>query len=137
MSIGLLIISHESLGQAMLDISMKALDVCPLDVQVLGVPLDADPDIIAHDAEQIINQLDCGDGVLILTDLCGATPANIACRIASHPPPHKQVMVVAGLNLPMLMRVFNYPDLHLTEIAERAMDGGRQGVILMPGCHEH
>ena len=137
MSIGLLIISHESLGQAMLDISMKTLGACPLDVQVLGVPLDADPDSLAREAESMINKLDSGDGVLILTDLCGATPANIACRLASHPPPQTDVMVVAGLNLPMLMRIFNYPELHLTDIAERAMDGGRQGVMLMPGCHEH
>ena len=137
MSIGLLIISHESLGQAMLDISMKTLCVCPLDVQVLGVPLDADPDNLASEAEAMINKLDSGDGVLILTDLCGATPANIACRLASHPPPQKEVMVVAGLNLPMLMRVFNYPELRLIDIAERAMDGGRQGVMLMPGCNEH
>jgi len=75
--------------------------------------------------------------VLKLTDQCGATPANIACRLASHPPPQKEVMVVAGLNLPMLMRVFNYPELRLIDIAERAMDGGRQGVMLMPGCNEH
>ena len=46
-------------------------------------------------------------------------------------------MVVAGLNLPMLMRVFNYPELRLIDIAERAVDGGRQGVMLMPGSHEH
>jgi PTS system ascorbate-specific IIA component len=45
-------------------------------------------------------------------------------------------MVVAGLNLPMLMRVLNYPQLGLAELAERAVDGGRQGVMLMPGCHE-
>lgn len=134
MTIGVLIISHESLGQSMLDISVKTLDVCPLAVQVLGVPLDLDPDLLARKAEAIIIELNSGDGVLILTDLCGATPANIACRLASQ---QEQVMVVAGLNLPMLMRVFNYPELRLIDIAERAVDGGRQGIILMPGCHEH
>ena len=137
MTIGLLIISHDSLGQAMLDISVKAMEVCPLDVQVLGVPLDGDPENLTREAETMLNKLDSGDGVLILTDLCGSTPANIACRIASHPPPQIPVMVVAGLNLPMLMRVFNYPELRLIDIAERAVDGGRQGVMLMPGSHEH
>jgi len=133
MTIGVLIISHDTLGQAMLDISVKTLDVCPLAVQVLGVPLDADPDKLTREAEAIINTLDSGDGVLILTDLCGATPANIACRLAGR----EHIMIVAGLNLPMLMRVFNYPELRLIDIAERAVDGGRQGVMLMPGCHEH
>lgn len=133
MTIGVLLISHGSLGQAMLDISVKTLDVCPLAVEVLGVPLDADPDQLSREAETILQTLDSGDGVLILTDLCGSTPANIACRLTHH----EHVMVVAGLNLPMLMRVFNYPEMHLIDIAERAVDGGRQGVMLMPGCHEH
>lgn len=137
MSIGVLIISHESLGQAMLDISMKTLGACPLDVQVLGVPLDTDPDSLAVEAQAMLRTLDSGDGVLILTDLCGATPANIACRLAGGSAPDSQIMVVAGLNLPMLMRVFNYPELQLIDIAERAVDGGRQGVLLMPGSCEH
>jgi PTS system mannose-specific IIA component len=70
--------------------------------------------------------------VLVLTDLCGSTPANIACRLTQF----DDVMVVAGLNLPMLIRVLNYPELSLAEMAERAVDGGRQGVMLLPGRHE-
>jgi PTS system mannose-specific IIA component len=137
MTIGLLIISHQPLGQALLDISVKTLDVCPLAVQVLDVPRDADPDLLTHEAESMLASLDSGDGVLVLTDLCGSTPSNIACRLASHRPKHREIMVVTGLNLPMLMRVFNYPELHLIDIAERALDGGRQGVMLLPGHHEN
>lgn len=137
MTIGVLIISHESLGQTMLEISIKTLDACPLPVQVLSVPLDANLDSLTREAEIMFNTLDSGDGVLILTDLCGATPANIACRLANQPSRQKQAMVVAGLNLPMMMRVFNYPKLSLMDIADRAVDGGRQGVMLMPDCDEH
>ncbi|MDT8384530.1 MAG: PTS sugar transporter subunit IIA [Gammaproteobacteria bacterium] len=133
MTIGVLLINHQPLGQAMLDVSMKTLGVCPLAVQVLDVPLDADPDQLASEAQRMVAALDSGDGVLILTDLCGSTPANIACRLSGR----QRVMVVAGLNLPMLMRVFNYPELRLIDIVERALDGGRQGVMLMPGCQEH
>lgn len=133
MSIGILLISHESLGQIILDTCVAALGPCPLDVQVLSVPLDADPDVLAQNAEGVLNTLNSGDGVLVLTDLCGATPANIACRLTRL----ENVIVVAGLNLPMLMRVFNYPELNLTDSAERAVDGGRQGVMLMPRCEEH
>jgi len=132
MTIGVLLLSHELLGQVMLDISIKTLSICPLATQVLGVPLDDDPDALAARAEKMVGELNSGDGVLILTDLCGGTPSNIACRL-SH---LENVMVVAGLNLPMLMRVLNYPKLSLTEMAERAVDGGRQGVMLMPGCNE-
>lgn len=132
MTIGVLLISHESLGQDMLDISVKTLGVCPLAVAVLGVPLDADPDQLGDEAEALAAGLDSGDGVLILTDLCGATPANIARRLSRH----ATAMVVAGLNLPMLIRVFNYPELRLVDIAERALNGGRQGVMLLPGQDE-
>ncbi len=132
MTTGILLLSHELLGQAMLDISVKTLSVCPLATRVLGVPLDDDPDALAVRAEKLVAELNSGDGVLILTDLCGATPSNIASRLAHL----DDVMVVAGLNLPMLIRVLNYPKLSLAEMAARAVDGGRQGIMLMPGCKE-
>jgi mannose PTS system EIIA component len=132
MSIGVLLISHESLGQDMLDISVKAMGFCPLAVKVLGIPLDADPDTLSHQAQALVSSLDSGDGVLVLTDLCGATPANIASRLTQD----NHIMIVAGFNLPMLMRVFNYAQLTLMEIAERAINGGRQGILLMPSCSE-
>jgi len=132
MTIGVLLLSHELLGQAMLDISVKALSVCPLATRVLGVPLDDDPDALAVRAEKMVAELNSGDGVLILTDLCGATPSNIACRFAHL----DDVRVVTGLNLSMLIRVLNYPKLSLTEIAKRAVDGGRQGIMLLPDSNE-
>lgn len=132
MTIGVLIVSHEQLGQSMLDISVKTLDVCPLATKVLNVSFDCDPDKLADAAEEMVKELDSGDGVLVLTDLCGATPSNIACRLVRY----NHVMVVAGLNLPMLMRILNYPNLSLEEMAERAMDGGRQGIMLLPGKKE-
>jgi len=132
MTIGVLLVSHESLGYIMLDISVKTLSVCPLATRVLSVPLDDDLDTLAERAEKMIIELDNGDGVLVLTDLCGATPSNIACRLIRF----NNVMVVAGLNLSMLIRVLNYPELSLAEMAERAVDGGRQGVMLLPGRNE-
>ncbi len=132
MAIGVLLVSHESLGYTILDISVKTLSVCPLATRVLSVPLDDDLDILAERAEKMVIELNSGDGVLVLTDLCGATPSNIACQLVRF----DDVMVVAGLNLPMLIRVLNYPELSLTEMAERAVDGGRQGVMLLPGRNE-
>lgn len=132
MTIGVLIISHGQLGQAMLDISVKTISVCPLATKVLDVSFECDPDKLTDMANKMVRELDSGDGVLVLTDLCGATPSNIACRLVRY----NRVMVVAGLNLPMLMRILNYPDLSLEEMAERAMDGGRQGIMLLPGTKE-
>ena len=129
MTIGILIISHESLGQSLLDICTKTLGLCPLAVHVIGVSLHDDPDALIHKATAILGTLDTGDGVLVLTDLCGATPANIACKLKQQ---NEQLMIISGLNLPMLMRVLNYPDLSLNDITKRAIEGGRQGVVLLP-----
>ncbi|HEC18947.1 MAG TPA: PTS sugar transporter subunit IIA [Gammaproteobacteria bacterium] len=132
MTIGVLILSHEQLGQSMLDVSVKTISVCPLATRVLGVSLDEDPDMLAVKAQTLLDEVNSGDGVLVLTDLCGGTPANIASRLAHL----DDVMVVAGLNLPMLIRVLNYPELSLAETAERAVAGGRQGIMLLPGHNE-
>lgn len=132
MTVGVLLVSHGSLGQNMLDLSIKTLSVCPLATKALTVPFDSDPDEVTQSAEYMVQELDTGDGVLILTDLCGATPSNIACRLVKQ----HHVMVVSGLNLPMLMRILNYPKLSLEEMAEKAMDGGRQGIMLLPGKNE-
>lgn len=132
MTIGVLILSHELLGQSMLEVCTKTLGVCPLATKVMDVPLDSDTGEITRHAEKMVQELDTGDGVLVLTDLCGATPSNIASRL-NH---SGKLMVVAGLNLPMLMRILNYPKLRLEEMAERAVEGGRQGVMLLPGKNE-
>lgn len=99
-----------------------------LTTAVLDIPFGIDPDTQAQQAEALYTHLDTGNGVLVLTDLCGATPGNIASRLAHHP----HVMVIAGLNLPMLMRVLNYPTLELAEMAEHAAEGGRRGILSLP-----
>ena len=79
-----------------------------------------------RDAKQAAEKLDSGDGVLVLTDMYGATPSNIACRLRKL----HDVRVVAGLNLPMLIRVLNYPGLDLDELMHKALSGGRDGVLI-------
>ncbi len=126
MTIGVLLVSHGALGEVVLDIAVKTLSVCPLATRALGVPFDSDPEAMQHTALNMLRELDSGDGVLVLTDMFGATPSNVACTLARQ----DNVLVVAGLNLPMLLKVFNYPQLALRELAQRAVEGGRQGVML-------
>ncbi len=126
MTIGILLVSHGALGEIVLDIATKTLSVCPLATRTLGVPFDSDPEAMQHTALTLLHELDSGDGVLVLTDMFGATPSNVACTLSQQ----DNVLVVAGLNLPMLLKVFNYPQLTLSELAERAVEGGRQGVML-------
>jgi len=125
MRIGVLIIAHDGLGDVLLDIARDAIGDAPLAVEVLRVNRGVDPDTLFEQADRLVERLDQGSGVLVLTDMYGSTPGNIACRLQQT----RQVQVVAGLNLPMLFRVFNYPDLTLDEMAEKAVSGGNAGVL--------
>jgi PTS system ascorbate-specific IIA component len=92
---------------------------------------ETERDRLMIQALEMAEALNEGDGVLVLTDLFGSTPANIAGSLQSHP----WVRVLAGINLPMLVRVLNYPGLPLEEMAAKAESGGQEGVILCPYDH--
>lgn len=124
MSVGVLIISHDGIGPALLGTAVLMLDGCPLQTKLLTTSRDCDPDQLMEDAVEQITILDTGDGVLILTDLYGSTPSNIAQKLITQ----KQVHVVSGLNLSMLIRVLNYPQLPLLELSEKAVSGGKDGI---------
>jgi PTS system ascorbate-specific IIA component len=124
MSVGVLIISHDGIGPALLGTATLMLNDCPLQTKLLTVSRDCDPDQLTEDAVEQIEALDTGEGVLVLTDLYGSTPCNIARKLTSQ----RHVHVVSGLNLSMLIRVFNYPKLTLEEISEKAVSGGKDGI---------
>lgn len=125
MSVGLLIIAHHPLGEAILKTAVDTLGQCPIPTRVLQISRDGERDKQIQQARVYANQLDSGDGLLVLTDMYGSTPSNIACTLGDR----KGVQIIAGLNLPMLIRVFNYPDLSLEALMEKALSGGKDGVI--------
>lgn len=125
MTVALLIIAHDPLGDAILKTAVETLGHCPMESQVIPVSRSGDRDQLMERARQIALQLDSGSGILVLTDIYGSTPSNIACSLQDI----VGVRVVAGLNLPMLIRVFNYAKLSLDELAEKAISGGQDGVI--------
>jgi PTS system ascorbate-specific IIA component len=124
MSVGVLIISHDGIGPALLGTATLMLNDCPLQTKLLTVSRNCDPDQLTEDAVEQIEALDTGEGVLVLTDLYGSTPCNIARKLTSQ----RHVHVVSGLNLSMLIRVFNYPQLTLEELSEKAVSGGKDGI---------
>jgi len=125
-NVGILLITHGNIGAVLLQSAIEVLGVCPLQTSTLSAPADCDPDRVLRDASEAANRLDTGDGVLVLTDLYGSTPSNIACRL--HEQQHT-VRVVSGVNLPMLIRVLNYPGMGLDELTHKAVTGGRDGVL--------
>lgn len=122
--IAVLLITHDQVGRALVDTAVTTLGFCPLAAAVLTVSRNDDPDILFCNATQMATSLDQGDGVLVLTDMYGSTPSNIACRLAT-----ERIRVVAGVNLPMLIRVLNYSYLSLDELANKAISGGHDGIL--------
>ena len=127
MTVGLLLITHNDIGAALLSTASRMLGDCPLEARTLSIAEDCEPNVLQARAQDIAGQLDTGEGVLVLTDLFGSTPSNIANAL--HGGGRR---VLAGVNLPMLVRVLNYPTLSLTDMAAKALSGGRDGVLQCP-----
>lgn len=126
MSVNLLIISHEGIGRTFIR-AVKATLARPLPLKISYVEFSdpVDLDQLTEQLHEEVKSFDAGDGVLIMTDIFGATPCNIARRLMQN----EKVRVVTGLNLPMLLRVMNYPDLSLDELANKAITGAQAGII--------
>ena len=126
MHVGILIMSHAGVGASLLGTAQYMMKDCPLNVKTLMANRDSEFDDLMVRTEEMIEELDQGHGVLILTDLYGSTPSNIAYQLAEL----QNIRVVSGLNLSMLIRVFNYPELSLDELAEKAYSGGIDGITI-------
>ena len=127
MTVGVLLLTHESMGAALVNAARHVLGRLPLPIEVQEVAASADPDQMLRSAAANARELDRGDGVLVLSDLYGATPCNIARHL---PDLGVRMHCVSGLNLPMLLRVLNYPEQSLDELAQTAATGGRGGIVV-------
>ena len=119
--VGILLVTHDGLGESFLDCVKHVLGELPNNLKSLSVSAGDDPQKKSVEAQAIIKELDTGSGVLILSDVYGATPSNIARQLCHV----ERVMGVAGVNLPMILRVVRYPDTTLPDLAKVAVEGGR------------
>lgn len=127
MSVGLLVISHSGIGPALLGTTTHMLSGCPLNARLLTASAESEPEELIASALELLDVLDEGDGVLVLTDMYGSTPSNIASRLSEY----HNIRIISGMNLPMMVRILNYPHLKLDALAEKAVSGGRDGVLLV------
>jgi mannose PTS system EIIA component len=125
--VGILLVTHNGLGTSLLDCVRHVTGKMPPNLKSISVLADDDPKAKEAEGHALIRQLDTGNGVLILTDIYGATPCNIARHLCQ--PGH--VEGVAGVNLPMLLRLVCGPELGLREMAHRALEGGRDCIVSM------
>jgi PTS system ascorbate-specific IIA component len=129
MSVGILLLTHPGIGSAMLHIATRIIGRVAAPVKCLEVPPDAALQPVCEQARSMLKVLDRGVGVLVLTDMYGATPNNVARELACE---NARSTVISGLNLPMLVRVFNYPDDDLDTLASKAAEGGTRGIMSCP-----
>jgi PTS system mannose-specific IIA component len=126
-TVGVLLMTHEAVGQALISAARHVMPKLPMRVEAVEIPPESDPDrmrtLTAHHARK----LDHGDGVLVLADLYGATPCNIGLSLTDL---GVHLRCVSGLNLPMLLRVLNYPEQPLDELVQIAASGGRGGIFI-------
>jgi len=127
--IGILIITHGTLGESLIHCASHVLNKRPPRLKQLGITAQEDPFNVLPQARALIKGLDDGDGVLILSDIYGGSPANIAAKLIVP----GRVEGVAGVNLPMLIRVLTYRDRTLQTAVVKAVSGGCDGVVRIPG----
>ena len=123
--IGILIIAHGTLGESLIHCASHVFGGPPPQLRQMGVNVHDDPNALLPKVREQMAALDDGSGVLILTDIYGATPSNVACRLIEP----VRVECIAGVNLPMLVRALTYRNEPLETVAEKALSGGRDGVI--------
>jgi len=132
MTVSILIITHGNVGNELLSTAKSMLGELPLKSEALSVSNTCKPDELVCEARRICNKINTGDGVLILTDMFGATPSNICNKLKTDC--QAETHVIAGLNLPMLIRALNYPELSLNDLADKALSGAHDGII---DCQAH
>lgn len=118
-------ITHEDLGEHLIRCASHIFGMRPPQLMHLGVFVQDDPSTVLVNARSLLTQLDSGKGALIITDILGATPCNIASCLIQ---PGK-VECLAGANLPMLIRALTYRAESLSVVTEKGLSGGQSGVV--------
>jgi mannose PTS system EIIA component len=125
--IGVLIVTHGEIGTALLASAAQILGEAPAQVATLSVWRHDDPDDLVLRARELLERIDAGDGVLVLTDIFGATPGNVVSRLLDD----GEVEGVSGVSLPMLLRVLTSRNGSISAAVQRAISGGAEGVVHM------
>lgn len=125
--IGLFLVTHTTYGESLIQCACHVLNRRPPQIVQLGVAAQDDPLDLVPLARDMLKWVDTGEGVLILTDIYGATPSNLADKLLEP----GRVEGIAGVNLPMLLRALTYREKGMDTLIARAVGGGRDGVINM------
>ena len=144
MSVAILLVTHGGMGSELMKTVRDILNMpISLPVAVLNISQEQMlPEFICQRIKKLSDQLNQGQGVLVLTDLIGSTPCNSVssvCRQNEAEENTYPLRSLAGLNLPMLLNVMSaalvFPHLNISELAQKAEEGGQQGI--QNPCYAH
>lgn len=126
MTTRILLLTHAPLAHALRECALHVFAERADDLLALDVPAQEPPEVTLARAQELLQAHGgLAQPTLVLTDLFGATPCNVAQRLAAQLP----ARLLTGVNLPMLLRAIGYRHEPLEALAERAMVGGSQGVM--------
>ncbi len=123
--IGILILAHDTLPESLARAVTHVLGALPPQFDTMSVACTDDPLDLLPAAREKVRELDTGDGVLVFSDIYGATPCNLAGKLLVP----GRVEVIAGVNLPMLVRAFTYRAKGMDTMITKAISGGCDGVL--------
>ena len=124
----ILLIAHAPLANALRQCAMHVFPDCGPTVTAIDVQPNLSPEETLGSARIALDQLTQVpqvQGVLVLTDIFGATPSNVAQKLVDG----VKSRLITGVNLPMLLRSVSYRHEPLDTLVSRAVMGGTQGVM--------
>ncbi len=123
--IGIIVVAHVDYGSALLRAAEFILGPVQ-DCTSIHVDASCEVEETVQRLKEAVSRLDNGQGVLVLTDMFGGTPTNLSLSLLGS---RKDVEVLTGVNLPMLLRVLTNREKALSEVAELALAAGCEGII--------
>lgn len=131
MGVSLLLITHDDIGSSLLNIATNMMGVPTVNCKNLSITAHMDIEQGYTLARQLCSELNRHDDMLIVTDIYGSTPSNIAARLLEDTSGSQQRIIVTGVNLPMLVKIMNYAHLNLTELAKEACSGACGSIFIV------
>jgi len=126
---GIIIVAHTPLASALLEFVGHIYGQVPEHIFAVNVPPHEDSKITLNKLQELVDTLHSENEVLVITDIMGATPSNVASRLMNKSNHGRDIQVLTGVNLPMLLRAVSHRHEPLSEIVEKSLQGGQQGVM--------
>jgi len=126
---GIIIVAHTPLASALLEFVEHIYGQVPEHIFAVNVPPHEDSKITLNKLQELVDTLHSENEVLVITDIMGATPSNVASRLMNKSNHGRDIQVLTGVNLPMLLSAVSHRHEPLSEIVEKSLQGGQQGVM--------